>query len=236
VKLGRTFCVNHRFDIAPGDYVVITITDTGCGMDRKTQQHIFEPFFTTKEVGKGTGMGLASVYGTINSHRGAITVYSEVGFGTDFKVYLPLLDTPIKTKPEILSDLPIMGHAYILLVEDEPIVRDMTKKMLEALGYSVTTCRDGQEAVEYYRDSWREIDLVILDMVMPKMGGKDTFTAMYKINPDVRAILSSGYSINDEAQSILDQGVKAFVGKPYDRKKLSEVVARVLGTFTRSRM
>ena len=229
VQLDSAFLIHYRYEIVPGNYAAISITDTGSGMDRETQQHIFEPFFTTKEVGKGTGMGLASVYGTINNHQGAITVYSEVGRGTVIKVYLPLGEGIEPGPIETITESPITGNARVLLVDDEPVVRKMGQKMLTDLGYSVTTCADGKEAVEFYQKSWQEIDLVILDMVMPVMGGLDTFVAMSQINPDCRVILSSGYSINGEAQGIMDRGVKDFVGKPYDRATLSGVVARVLG-------
>lgn len=212
----------------PGSYLCVSITDTGCGMDEDTQQHMFEPFFTTKDVGKGTGMGLASVYGTIRNHKGAIAVTSAIGKGTTFRIYLPSIeDVYVEDAPEA-RDAPVAGTARILVVDDEDIARRIATDMLGELGYNVRTCSDGREAVALYETDWQEIDLVILDMVMPELDGRDTFDAMLAINPNVRAILSSGYSIDGEAKSILDQGVKAFIGKPFSQADLSKTVAQVL--------
>ncbi|MHC4872750.1 MAG: PAS domain S-box protein [Planctomycetota bacterium] len=227
-ELDESFCKDHPYEICTGTYLKISITDNGEGMDAETQKHIFEPFYTKKEQGKGTGMGLASVYGTIRNHNGAISVCSEVGHGTTFNIYLPLADEARDEQEGTGSSAPTTGTARILLVDDEEVVRDIATDMLKELGYKVTVCNDGKEAVEHYEKAWKEIDLVLLDMVMPELGGHDTFAAMKKINPDIRVILSSGYSIDGEAQQILDDGVMAFVGKPFEQTELSEKVAQVL--------
>jgi len=229
-EFDEDFCKGHPYEVDAGGYLKISVTDNGCGMDAETQKHIFEPFYTTKEVGKGTGMGLASVYGTVRNHGGSISVYSEVGHGhgTAFRIYLPLAEDVRNDENANTRSNPTTGTARILLVDDEGVIRELAAEMLRGWGYKVTVCNDGKEAVKFYESSWQNIDLVILDMVMPELGGRDTFIAMREINPDVRAILSSGYSINGEAQAILDEGVMAFVGKPFSQAELSEKVAQVL--------
>lgn len=229
VELDNDFCKEHPYEILPGTYLKISVTDNGCGMDDETQKHIFEPFYTTKGVGEGTGMGLASVYGTIRNHQGAISVHSDVGDGTTFNIYLPLGED-IRGKQEAnRQSTPITGTARILLVDDEEMVRELAADMLRGIGYEVTVCKDGKEAVECYEKSWRETDLVILDMVMPEIGGLDTFIIMRGINPKIRSLLSSGYSHANEVQEVLDEGVMGFVQKPYDQVELSERVAQVFG-------
>ncbi len=227
-ELDENFLKEYLYDILPGTYLMISISDNGCGMSAETQKHIFEPFYTTKEVGKGTGMGLASVYGTIHNHKGEISVCSEVGKGTTFSIYLPLLEGVNSTEVVEKSKTPVNGTARILLVDDEKTILEFATSALEALGYETITCSDGKEAVEYYEKSSAEIDLVILDMIMPVMGGRETFLQMKKINPEVLAILSSGYSLNETAQTILDDGVKAFIRKPYELIELSKMLAQVL--------
>jgi PAS domain S-box-containing protein len=225
--LDDDFRQRHPYELPPGPYLKISVTDTGVGMSSETQRHIFEPFFTTKEQGKGTGMGLASVYGTIRNHQGAITVYSEPGHGTTFSAYLPLSEAE-NLPDEPVQRAPAKGTAHIVIVDDEEIVCQVGATMLRELGYKVTTCKDGEEAVELYRKSWKQIDLVILDMIMPRMNGREAFLAMREINPHIRAILSSGYSMNEEAQNILDEGVMAFIGKPFSISRFSEVVSQAL--------
>ncbi len=225
-------CRDSAFGILPGPYLRICVADTGGGMTDEVKKHLFEPFFTTKKVGEGTGMGLASAYGTVRNHRGAILVQSEVGRGTTVCIDLPL--APGKPKLEESGATPSLarGTANILLVDDERTVREMACDVLRDLGYTVVACADGREAVEYYREHWRKLDLVILDMVMPQMGGREAFVALRGINPDVRALLSSGYSLDGEAQSILDEGVLGFIGKPYHRTELSRKIEEALGAET----
>ncbi|HEY3320651.1 MAG TPA: PAS domain S-box protein [Planctomycetota bacterium] len=228
MTLNEEQCRDNPYEIAPGQYLRVAITDTGCGMSDEVKKHLFEPFFTTKKPGQGTGMGLASVYGAVRNHRGTISVYSEVGHGTTVRLCLPLGTaalTPVELHPEMHTP---RGTARLLIVDDEEMIRNVAAKMLRSFGYRVETCADGHEAVEYYRAHWQQVDLVILDMVMPQMGGRDAFLAMRQINPGVRALLSSGYSLDGEAQDILDEGVLAFVGKPYRLEELAQSVASAL--------
>lgn len=223
------FCQKHSLEITPGRYLLLTVSDNGIGMDNKTRQRIFEPFFTTKELGKGTGMGLAAVYGTIKSHNGVILVDSTPGEGTVFSLYLPLARH--KAHDELLPlplDLKKRKEASILLVDDDEVVRSVVRRMLERSGYTVALCSDGLEAVDYYRDHCTEIDLVILDLVMPVMGGKKAFPLIREINPDAIVLVSSGYSLEGEAQSLLDTGASAFLQKPFKRDKLVHLIHDLL--------
>jgi CheY-like chemotaxis protein len=197
-------------------------------MSEEVKQHLFEPFFTTKEVGEGSGMGLASVYGTVRNHAGSIAVTSDVGQGTTFRICLPHVPSAPKAKPKRQVVRPSRGSAQILLVDDERTVREMGAALLEDLGYRVASCADGQEAVEYYREHWKEVDLVILDMIMPRMGGREAFIAMQQINPQIRAVLSSGYSVEKGAQDVLQLGVLGFIGKPYEQSQLAREVEEAL--------
>lgn len=215
-------------DLPPGDYVMISVTDSGCGMSREVQDRVFEPFFTTKEQGKGTGMGLAMVYGIVKNHGGGISLYSEEGSGTTFKVYLPLTRTPDAAPLPLESREPVRGHGRILVIDDEDVVREMATDMLVALGYTVMTAADGDEALALYREKMNEIDLAVIDMVMPRMGGRDCFRELKKLNPAIKAILSTGYSRDGAAQEILDEGMMGFAQKPYRMNQLSELVASVL--------
>jgi PAS domain S-box-containing protein len=227
LELDELSIQQNQYACEPGTYVCIKVTDTGVGMSKETQRKAFEPFFTTKSEGKGTGLGLSSVYGTIRNHGGAINIYSALGHGSTFRIYLPVAESEI---PPVENIKPVMitGSGRILIVDDEPMLRALAADMLRNLGYQADTCKDGQEAVEYYQNHWKEIDLVILDMIMPRMDGRDAFKAMQQINPKIRAILSSGYSINGKAQEILDDGVMAFVGKPFKRQELASTIAQVM--------
>jgi PAS domain S-box-containing protein len=230
VELDEEYCGTVPYDVTPGSYLQVSVADTGTGMDEQTRARIFEPFFTTKEPGKGTGMGLAAVYGTIKNHKGSITVYSEPGHGSTFRLYLPLVSESSVVPDAIRTPAErVEGGGHVLLVEDDEMVRDVGRQMLEALGYTVTTRADGAQALEHYEKEWRSIDLVILDMVMPVMGGKEAFIAMRKINPDIVALLSSGFSIDGEPQNIIDEGVKGFIQKPFRRGELAQKVMEVFG-------
>jgi two-component system, cell cycle sensor histidine kinase and response regulator CckA len=215
------------YNIIPGHYVKVTVTDTGVGMDKETQQRIFEPFFTTKTMGRGTGLGLASVYGIIKGHKGIINVYSEKGHGTSFNIYLPVSQKKLISKEPVVSEIR-GGHETILLVDDENVITDVTGQMLTGLGYQIFIADSGEKAIEIYKESPGRIDLVIMDMIMPAMGGGETFRAIKAINPKVKVILSSGYTLNDEAKQIMDQGVLAFLQKPYNQDELSRKVREIL--------
>jgi PAS domain S-box-containing protein len=218
---------NRPYTIKPGRYVRICVTDTGEGMDETTQKRIFEPFFTTKAMGRGTGLGLASVYGIIKNHGGIINVYSEVNKGTTFNIYLPA-----SQKEPVLEKVPsaetLQGTETILLVDDQDIIIDVGKGLLEALGYKVLAAPGGKEAIDAYRNNKDRIDLVILDMVMPAMNGGETYDALKALNPEVRVILSSGYSMNGQAMQIMDRGCNGFIQKPFNVDELSRKVREVL--------
>ena len=211
----------------PGNYVQLTVTDTGTGMDKKTQERIFDPFFTTKEMGRGTGLGLASVYGIVKGHGGYIDVDSRKGYGTTFIIYLPASSRKIH-KPLETSSQPVNGAGTILLVDDEEIVLGVGVKMLENLGYTVLAAKGGREAVEVYNENKDEVDIVILDMIMPEMGGGEAFDRMKEINSNVKVLLSSGYSIDGQASEILRRGCDAFIQKPFTVKELSGRIREIL--------
>ncbi len=221
------------FQVRPGRYVCIRISDTGIGMDEKTRQRIFEPFFTTKEKGRGTGLGLASVYGIVRHHGGFIEVDSQPLKGTTFRVYLPASDEQPVDDPKP-SDQPIPSQKAqsartILLVDDEPMVREIGAQLLKHLGCEVIVAEGGQQAIDRYAAERGRIEGVILDMIMPGMPGGVVFDRLKEMDPDVRVILSSGYSIDGEAQAILDRGCRGFLQKPFTMKQLTEALAKLFG-------
>jgi PAS domain S-box-containing protein len=228
VELGEEYCRSHA-EVAPGRYLCLSVMDTGIGIPRDIQPRIFEPFFTTKEPSKGIGMGLSMVYGIAKNHGGSVQVYSEMGHGATFRVYLPVTDQAPADQSQDARPRPVLGRGRVLLIDDEPIVRQTAARMLTSLGYEVVAAGDGIEGLDIYRASWPRIDLVVLDMIMPVMGGRECFREMQKINPEIRALLSTGYGLNGAAQQILDDGVAGFVEKPYDLARLSHAVAAVLG-------
>jgi len=217
----------NAYEVKPGRYVKISVTDTGVGMDKATKERIFEPFFTTKEMGRGMGLGLASAYGIIKNHEGILNVYSERGEGTTFNICLPACEKKIIDEKKPLEGI-IRGTEAVLLVDDEDIIVDIGKKNLEKLGYKVITARNGKEAVELYKKTQGNIDIVVLDMIMPEMGGGETYDKLKEINPDVKVILSSGYSIEGQASEILKRGCDGFIQKPFRMKQLSRKINEVL--------
>jgi|GEM_PF-770914 len=215
------------YAMSPGRYVKISVTDTGTGMDEKTRERIFDPFFTTKRMGRGTGLGLATVYGIIKGHKGAIHVYSEPGHGTTFTIYLPASEKEV-VKEKSAAGTITRGTETILLVDDEKMVLEVGREMLEFLGYRVYAAGSGQEALAGYMEKRKEIDLVILDMIMPGISGGETFNRLREINSDAKVLLSSGYSINGEAKTIMDRGCNGFIQKPFQLSKLSRKVREML--------
>ncbi len=215
------------YDVALGKYVKISLADTGVGMDETTQRRIFDPFFTTKEMGRGTGLGLASAYGIIQNHGGFINVYSEKGVGTTFNIYLPASEKEVM-EDKIVSEEVLKGTETVLLVDDEEMITEAGGELLAEMGYRVLIARSGKEAIELYKKNREEIDLVILDMIMPVTGGGETYDRLKEANPDTKVLLSSGYSINGEASEILDRGCNGFIQKPFNVKKLSQKIREIL--------
>jgi len=210
-----------------GSYILITVEDTGIGMEKKIMDRIFEPFFTTKEVNKGTGLGLASVYGIIRSHGGVIDVFSEPGIGTKFLIYLPASD---KEAPVHIAERKkaLDGRGTLLIIDDEKPVLDVTSDILSSVGYTILKADSGRTGIDLYCREQNRIDLVILDMVMPDMSGGDVFDILREINPDVAVLLSSGYSLDGRAGEILNRGCKGFIQKPFSMEDLAEKVNRIV--------
>jgi two-component system cell cycle sensor histidine kinase/response regulator CckA len=220
---------NHikSFEVVPGRYVKISVADTGVGMDEATQQRIFDPFFTTKEMGRGTGLGLASAYGIIKNHGGFIDVYSEKGKGSTFNLYLPASGKKVIEEENLPKDV-LKGAETVLLVDDEEMIIDVGKPMLEKLEYNTLIARSGKDAIEIYKGKKDQIAIVILDMIMPEMGGGDTYDKLRKINPEIKVLLSSGYSVDGQATEILERGCDGFIQKPFGMKDLSQKIREIL--------
>jgi two-component system, cell cycle sensor histidine kinase and response regulator CckA len=216
------------YGVKSGRYVKISVTDTGTGIDETIQHRIFDPFFTTKEMSRGTGLGLASAYGIIKSHGGFINVYSREGDGTTFNIFLPASEKKILKETMLQKEI-LKGTETVLLVDDEEMIIDVGRDVLEKLGYEVLTAKSGKEAIEIYRMNQKKIDMVILDMVMPEMGGGDTYDKLRDVNPNIKVLLSSGYSIDGQASKILSRGCDGFIQKPFDIKTLSLEIRTTLG-------
>lgn len=224
------------FEVNSGRYVRLSVTDTGTGMDEATREKIFDPFFTTRQMGIGTGLGLSSVYGIIKNHGGFITVHSQKGQGATFHLHFPASKAAV-TETENPSGEVAAGEGVILLVDDEEMITTVGRQMLRKLGYSVVVAGSGEEAIEIMNhahgnpptgDRPPVPDLVILDMIMPGMGGGETCDRLKQIHPDVKILLSSGYSINGQAQEILDRCCDGFIQKPFDIKTLSQKIRELL--------
>ncbi len=228
VILDAEFVNNKPYKVEAGDYIKITVTDTGIGIDKDTRERIFEPFFTTKEMGRGTGLGLASVYGVIKNHGGYINVYSEIDQGTTFSIYLPASRKKIQKEIEKTVPTVAMGTGTILLIDDEETIIKVGEELLRELGYEVLAARSGQEAIELYQKNADKIDLVIMDMIMPGMGGGETFDRLKRINRDIKVLLSSGYSINGQASKILERGCDGFIQKPFNLIQLSDKIQQII--------
>ncbi|HPC74950.1 MAG TPA: response regulator [Syntrophales bacterium] len=215
---------------APGRYVYISVTDTGIGMDAKTRERIFDPFFTTKEMKHGMGLGLASAYGIVKTHGGMITVESEKGQGSTFRIYLPASDKPFEVHPRQTEASLQKGEGTILLVDDEPLIIDVSVSLLNILGYKVLAAANAEEAISLYQQHSAEIDLVLLDMIMPDKGGGEVFDALKAIRPEVKVILTSGYALDGHAREIMGRGCRAFLQKPFTIQNLSQKIRDVLNS------
>ena len=210
-----------------GEYVKVSVVDTGTGMDKEIQEKIFDPFFTTKEKGRGTGLGLASASEVIKNHGGLIDVYSEEGKGAAFNIYLPASDKKViqekKLTPKILK-----GTETILLVDDEEMIIEVNQEILKALGYKTMIARGGKEAVEIYKNNKEKINMVIMDMIIPGMSGKEFYDNLKRIDPEIKVLLSSGYSISGQAAEILERGCNGFIQKPFKMRELSVKIREIL--------
>ncbi len=228
VHFDEAYCAEHP-GFVPGDFVLLAVSDNGCGMDEETQKNLFEPFFTTKEVGKGTGLGLATVYGIVKQNKGFINIYSEPGHGTIVRIYLPrhqTVDRPDRAEQAEASES--FGSETILLVEDEATILQMTRVMLEGLGYTVLAALTPGKAMELARRHGNEIHLLITDVVMPEMNGRDLAGKLLSLYPDLKWLFMSGYTANAIAHhGVLDQGIN-FIQKPFSKQDLSVKVRKVL--------
>ncbi len=205
----------------PGDYVMLSVKDTGVGMDRRTQERVFDPFFTTKGPSKGTGLGLASVYGIVKAHGGYIDVHSKEGYGTTFNIFMPASG---KSHPRDASNVSLEGIDTILLVDDESIILDIGEEILQKLGYHVLVARGGKEALEIYGRERDRVGLIILDMILPDIDGGEVYDRLKKTDPEVKVLLASGYSIDGQASEILDRGCNGFIQKPFRINELAQKI------------
>jgi CheY-like chemotaxis protein len=212
----------------PGRYVLLTVRDTGSGMDKKTMERIYDPFFTTKDMNHGTGLGLASAYGIIKGHGGYIDVCSSPGAGCTFSVYLPASEKRNSSKVVNPESEMVRGCETVLLVDDEETVRQVSEDLLKAMGYQMLSAADGNEALEIYTRHGQDIAVVLLDMVMPMMGGGEVYDRLKGIDPNVKVLLLSGYSLDGEASKILRRGCNGFIQKPFDVKELSKKLRSII--------
>jgi len=226
MTLDAAYCNASVFNIEPGPYILIEISDTGCGIPLENLHKIFEPFFTTKSPNQGSGFGLAAVYGTIQDHNGAISVSSEVDKGTVFHLFLPLAKNAIVQQREEIEVL--AGTGRILLVDDESIVRATGQAMLEEMGYDVLSAENGQEAVEIYQKEHHKIDLVILDIIMPVMDGRVTALNLREINHSCKIVFSSGFFKSGDLDDLKESGVSDYIRKPYHQSELSQTIVNIL--------
>jgi PAS domain S-box-containing protein len=224
-EVDEAYCRTHK-DASPGRFLMVSVSDTGGGIAEATLDRIIQPFLSTQERGEISGMSLAIVYAIVRNHGGWVELSSSPGEGSTYSFSLPLARGADQCEP---VDLPAKGAGVILVVDDEEAVRTTAAALLRELGYEVRLAADGHQAIETYRKHRLEIDLILLDMIMPHMGGRECFHDLKKINPDVKAILSSGYGLNGEAQKMLDEGMAGFLQKPYRVNELSRAIADALG-------
>lgn len=223
-ELDETYCKKSPFDLQPGAFAEIEIRDTGCGIPAEKMQHIFEPFFTTKKQGQGTGLGLASVFGTVQQHKGAISVCSEAGNGTAFHIFLPLALTTADSKSTTKSGKALSGTGTVLIVDDEEIMRTTGAEMLNSLGYDILFAENGRQALDVFKQNITRIDVVLLDMIMPEMNGRECFMELKRIKPDISVILSSGFSKDEEVETMKANGLRCFIRKPYRIVEMSQAI------------
>jgi signal transduction histidine kinase/CheY-like chemotaxis protein len=225
--LDEIACQSLGIPLEPGCYIVIAVSDTGVGMTDAIKEHIFEPFFTTKGVGKGTGLGLAAVYGAVKNHGGEIRVQSQSGQGSVFEIFLPLVSH--EPGNQALQAEAVKGTGGILLVDDEEMLRSIGRDLLDDLGYTVFLAENGEQALEVFANHRQEISLVMLDMIMPKMGGNETFMRLRELAPGLKVLFCSGFSHEGTGEDLAGLGASGFIHKPYNRTELSRALATALG-------
>lgn len=216
-----------QYSIGPGGYVKLSVTDTGAGLDGLTQQRIFDSFLDTAELDAGRKLGLVSACHIIHNHGGIITAYSEKGAGTTFNIYLPISAQEFIQEEEFAEQLS-QGSETVLLVDDEEMIVDVSRQMLEKLGYKVLTAKNGQEAIEIYRKNKEQIDIVVLDVIMPGLSGGETYDRLKAIDHNVDVLLASGYGLNRQISEILERGCNGFIQKPFNLKQLSRKIRAIL--------
>jgi PAS domain S-box-containing protein len=227
VSLSDEYLQTH-LEAQPGHYVLLTVSDTGVGIEPTVLDRIFEPFFTTKTNGEGTGLGLSMVHGIVAQHGGYIRCYSEIGRGTSFKIYFPVSAGELISDMTLTREMPAFGTETILLVDDDDRIREMGRQMIEMGGYKVLVARSGEEALEMYAAQRDEISVVILDLIMPGMGGNRCLEELLRTDPDIRVLVASGYSSNGLSKNDKGSGARGFVKKPYDAKDILTAIRRVL--------
>ena len=229
IQHDEEYCMTH-LEVKPGKYVRISVTDTGCGMNREIAERVFEPFYTTKELGKGTGLGLAMVFGIVRSHGGHVSCYSEPEVGTTFHVDLPAVEGEIDTHIVKGQEYIPFGSETILVVDDEQDIRELAERYLTRAGYTTLMAENGKEALDIYCSKQSEISLVILDLIMPKMGGRECLRELLKLDPSLKILVASGFSPDGPTKDTINDGAKGFVDKPFKAKKMLKIIREVLDT------
>jgi CheY-like chemotaxis protein len=217
--------------VKPGEYVQLSIADTGCGMDQTTRDHIFEPFFTTKRAGKGTGLGLSTAYGIVKSHGGFIYCESETGRGTNFEICLPSIkyeESAAKPEAILLDEVALSGHETVLLVDDEEDLRSITGRILVKAGYRVLEATSGEEALKIFAIESTAPDLVVLDLSMPGMGGQRTMAKLIAAWPGTKVVIASGYTSRAQIKDALSAGAASYVAKPFKKIEFLKTIRSVL--------
>jgi two-component system cell cycle sensor histidine kinase/response regulator CckA len=217
----------RAYGVQPGEFVAVAITDTGVGMDEETAKRVFDPFFTTKEKDRGTGLGLACAYGIIKNHDGIITVESAKGRGATFTVYIPASDKDIREAKREEQEI-LKGSETVLLIDDEELILEVGGALLKKMGYRVLTAADGREGIEVYTQNREAVAIVILDLIMPDIGGGEVYERLKAVDSNVKVLLSSGYSINGQAAEILNRGCNGFIQKPFRPDELSKKLRAIL--------
>jgi two-component system, cell cycle sensor histidine kinase and response regulator CckA len=231
VFVDEALAASRRYKMTQGYYLIISVSDTGSGMDQETQAHLFEPFFTTKEAGRGTGLGLASVYGSVKNHHGYIDVTSDVGKGSCFSLYLPVNRTVVSAENEVAagdSDVAPAPKAHLLVIDDEQSIAEMLMELLSWLNYSATIFTGAAQAIDFYKSHQNDIDLAIIDMNMAEIDGLECFEKLKRINPKIKAMIATGYCLDDEREHLLKSGISGVLSKPFVSADLAKAVAEAL--------